>query len=129
MQDYHQLDVWTRAMGYAVQIYRFTADLPSDERYNLTAQLRSAAISVPLNTAEGAGSSSNAEFARFLGYAYRSLKEIVTGLELCERLYPYPHTSAALSALIDEGEQISRMMRTLIQRLEQSRSTIKTQDS
>jgi len=112
MQDYHQLEVWTRAMDYAVQIYRFTVDLPSDERYNLTAQLRSAAISVPLNTAEGAAASRNPEFARFLGYAYRSLKEIVTGLELCQRLYPALPSSSAVSALIDEGDQISRMMRT-----------------
>lgn len=118
MQDYHQLDVWARGMDYAVQIYKFTADLPSDERYNLTAQLRSAAISVPLNTAEGAGSSSNPEFARFLGYAYRSLKELVAGLELCQRLYPSLPSSSAVATLIDEGDQISRMMRTLIQRLE-----------
>jgi four helix bundle protein len=53
----------------------------------LTAQLRKAVASVPLNIAEGSGCSTDGEFARFLGYAYRSLKEVVTGLELCQRLY------------------------------------------
>ena len=53
MQDYHQLDVWNRAMDYAVAIYEFSARLPADERFNLVAQIRKAAVSVPLNVAEG----------------------------------------------------------------------------
>lgn len=65
MQDYHQLDIWHRAMGYTVEVYRFTAQLPAEERYNLLVQLRKAAVSVPLNIAEGAGSTTKAEFARF----------------------------------------------------------------
>jgi hypothetical protein len=81
MRDYHQLDLWQRAMTYAVEIYALTAQLPDTERFNLTAQLRKAVTSVPLNIAEGSGCSSDAEFARFVGYAYRSLKEVITGLE------------------------------------------------
>ena len=118
MQDYHQLDIWQRAMAFAVQIYEFSAVLPDAERFGLTTQLRRAATSVPLNVAEGAGCSSNPEFARFLGYAYRSLKEVVTGLELCERLYPsLPVQPHPVTALIDEGNQIARMTHTLLQRL------------
>jgi four helix bundle protein len=66
MQDYHQLEIWQRAMAYAVEIYRFSAQLPDAERYNLTAQLRKAVTSAPLNMAEGAGCTTNGEFARFL---------------------------------------------------------------
>ena len=55
MQDHHQLEVWQRAMAFAVDIYRFSTQLPDGERYNLAAQLRRAATSVPLNIAEGAG--------------------------------------------------------------------------
>ena len=101
---------------YAVEIYRFSAQFPDTERYNLTAQLRKAATSVPLNIAEGSGCPTNSEFARFLSYAYRSLKEVVTCLELCQRLYPVLPTES-LSVLIDEGNQISRMTHTLMQRL------------
>jgi len=116
MQDYHQLEIWQRAMDYAVKISEFSAELPPDERYNLVAQLRKAAVSVPMNIAEGTGCTTNPEFARFLGYAYRSLKEIVTCLELCQRLSP----SVGLhrrSTLIDEGNQISRMTHNFVQRL------------
>ena len=116
MRDYHQLDLWQRAMTYAVQVYEFTAQLPDTERYNLAAQLRRAATSVPLNIAEGSGCTSDAEFARFVGYAYRSLKEVVTGVELCQRLYPSLPGPPA-TALIDEGNQISRMAHSFMQRL------------
>ena len=108
MQDYHQLDIWHRAMDYVVKISDFSALLPADERVNLVAQLRKAALSVPLNIAEGCGCATNPEFARFLSYGYRSLKEIVTCLELCQRLDPsVSHASAP--ALVDEGNPISRM--------------------
>jgi four helix bundle protein len=116
MQDYHQLDIWQRGMAYAVEIYRFSTQWPDTERDNLTAQLRKAATSVPLNIAEGAGCTTNSDFARFLSYAYRSLKEVVTCLELCQRLYPALPVQR-LDVLIDEGNQISRMTHSLMQRL------------
>ena len=55
MQDYHQLDIWKRGMAYTVEVYRYAADLPDEERYNLASQLRRASVSVPLNVSEGAG--------------------------------------------------------------------------
>ena len=106
-------------MTYAVEVYRFSSQLPDDERYNLTAQLRRAVTSVPLNIAEGAACITNVEFAQFLGYAYRSLKEVATSLELCQRLYPAAQPNVVL---LDEGQQISKMVHTLIRRLKTSTS-------
>ena len=42
MQDYHQLEIWTRSMDYAVAVYEFLASLPEQEKYNLASQLRRA---------------------------------------------------------------------------------------
>ena len=117
MQDYHQLDIWKRAMDCAVRVYEFAASLPAEEKYNLASQLRRAATSVPLNIAEGCGSASNTEFGRFLSYAYRSLKEVVTALELCQRLYPSLQPDRTQS-LIDEGNQISRMTYNLMPKVD-----------
>ena len=117
MQDYHQLDIWNRAMDYAMAIYQFVATLPEEEKYNLASQLRRAVTSVPLNIAEGCGTTSNTEFARFLGFAYRSLKEVVTSLELCERLYP-SMPRHRMQPLIDDGNQISKMTYALIQKVD-----------
>ena len=113
MQDYHQLDIWNRAMDYAVAVYEFVATLPEQEKYNLASQLRRAASSAPLNIAEGCGTATNAEFGRFLSYAYRSLKEAVTALELCQRLYP-SRSGDRVKSLIDEGNQISKMTYALM---------------
>ena len=118
MQDYHQLEVWRRSMDYAVAIYGFVKELPESERYNLVTQLQRAVTSVALNIAEGSGCSTKAEFARFLGYAYRSLKEVITCLELCQRVHAAQPGVRQAPDLIDEGSQISRMTRSLIQRLE-----------
>jgi four helix bundle protein len=94
-----------------------TSSLPEQEKYNLASQLRRAGTSAPLNIAEGCGAASNTEFGRFLGFAYRSLKEVVTALELCERLYPSmpPHR---MQSLIDEGNQISKMTYNLMQKVD-----------
>jgi four helix bundle protein len=118
MQDYHQLDIWQRSMDYAVAIYGFVKELPESERYNLVSQLQRAVTSAPLNIAEGAASSTRAEFARFLGYAYRSLKEVITCLELCQRIHAAQPGVRLAPDLIEEGSQIARMTRSLIQRLE-----------
>jgi four helix bundle protein len=122
MQDYHQLEIWQRGMSYVADLHRFSVRLPDIERYNLTAQFRKAAISVPLNIAEGSGCPTNGDFARFLSYAYRSLKEVVTCLELCERLYPALPVQP-VATLIDEGNQISRMTDALIQRIDPTHSS------
>jgi four helix bundle protein len=88
-----------------------------NSQYNLMSQLRRAVTSVSLNIAEGCGTASNSEFRRFLGYAYRSLKEVVTVLELCQRLYPtLPKDD--VESLIEEGNRISRMTYKLMQTLD-----------
>ncbi len=117
MQDYHQLEIWNRAMDYAVAVYEFIVRLPEEEKYNLTSQLRRAVTSAPFNIAEGCGAASNTEFGRFLGFAYRSLKEVITALELCERLYPSLARDRTQS-LIEEGNQISKMTYALMQKVD-----------
>lgn len=117
MQDYHHLEIWNRAMDYAVAVYEFVGSLPDAEKYNLASQLRRAVTSAPLNIAEGCGAASSSEFARFLGFAYRSLKETVTALELCERLYPSLPRHQTQS-LIKEGNQISKMTFALMQKVD-----------
>ena len=49
MQDYHQLDIWNRAMEYAVATYQFAVTLPEEEKCNLGSQLHRAVTSAPLN--------------------------------------------------------------------------------
>ena len=76
MGDYKQLGVWQKAHQLTLDIYHATADLPRDEQYGLSSQLKRAAASIPANIAEGSGRGGDAELARFLRIAMGSAYEV-----------------------------------------------------
>ncbi|MBQ7454263.1 MAG: four helix bundle protein [Selenomonadaceae bacterium] len=86
VSDYRDLVVWQKSMDLTVEIYRLTKNLPKDELYGLTNQLRRAAISIPSNIAEGSARLSTKEYLRFLSIARGSKVEIETQLLLCVKL-------------------------------------------
>ena len=69
-------------MQLVVEVYRLAARLPPIERYGLASQLRRAAVSIPLNVAEGFARRSRRDFSRFLMVADGSLRELQTLIEL-----------------------------------------------
>ena len=83
---HEQLDVWRLAMQLVIGIYKLTEPFPSHEQFGLTAQLRRAAVSVPLNIAEGKGRYHRKEFIQFLYNARGSLYEVLTLLKLAREL-------------------------------------------
>ena len=115
MQDYRKLDIWKRAMDYAVKLYKFSIKLPQNERYGLISQLRRSAYSIPLNIAEGAGGDSNKGFKVFLGYAHRSVHEVLTILDLSKRLNLIRNDSA--NSLTKEGREIRAMIFAFVRKL------------
>jgi four helix bundle protein len=84
VRDHRKLEVWVRARDLAIQVYALSRDFPSQERFGLTSQLRRAAVSVVANIAEGAGRSSDRDFARFVDLAVGSVSEVDAHLELAE---------------------------------------------
>jgi four helix bundle protein len=83
---FQDLRIWQEAMDLTEGIYKATIDFPRHELYGLTSQLRSAAVSVPSNIAEGKGHRSDPEFMRFLLHARGSLLELQTQLLIARRL-------------------------------------------
>ncbi len=118
MQDYRKLKIWIEGMVYVEDIYRFAQTILRDERYGLTDQLKRAAVSVPLNIAEGAGCNSDPEFQKFLWYAYRSLNEVITCLELARRLKLSTVNNDQTHNLIDQGDKLSAMVFKFIHTLD-----------
>lgn len=86
MHDFRKLNIWNDAMDLAVNVYQLTNELPSEEIYNLSHQIKKSAVSIPSNIAEGAGRNSNNEFNQFLGFATGSSYELETQVLLSERL-------------------------------------------
>lgn len=73
MHKFERLEVWQLALEYSDLICSVAEQLPRSEDFNLRSQLTRAATSVGLNIAEGSTSQSDAEQARFVGLAIRSL--------------------------------------------------------
>lgn len=86
MQDFRKLRVWHESVEIAVEIYHTTNALPASERFGLRSQLRSAAVSVSSNIAEGCGRPGRGDLARFLGIAIGSVCEIESQLLVSRKL-------------------------------------------
>jgi four helix bundle protein len=90
--------------------------LPKSEEYNLKSQISRAATSVALNIAEGSTSQTDAEQARFLGLAIRSLVETVACLHIIRR--------RTLVQDQDKLDQIYRLAEILVAKIHTLRKTL-----
>ena len=115
IRDFQDLDVWQKAMDLMSEVYRLVKKLPEEERYELSSQMRRAAISVPSNISEGQQRASTKEFVNFLSIARGSTGELQTQLLACVKLQYMCdndiHKALALSY------DVGRMLNSLISRL------------
>jgi len=109
-------------MEFVSKIYRLTRDLPAEEQYGLSSQMRRAAISIPSNIAEGAARNSSREYRQFLYISLGSVAEIETQLDIAERL-GYVADSSALSKDLIE---IRKMLLGLLAYVAKKNKTPKT---
>jgi len=77
---FEKLIIWQNAMILGETINRLTMRFPKHEKFNLSSQIRRAVDSIALNISEGSIGQSKPEFRKFMGYAIRSLAEVVTCL-------------------------------------------------
>ena len=116
VESYQDLVVWQKSMDLVVAAYRLVAALPSNERYELGAQIRRAAVSIPANIAEGFGRWHSKEFVHFLLIANGSLKELETHLLLAKRLDFF--NSEQLNSPMALAQEIGRMLAALRRKLD-----------
>ena len=69
-------------MNLVNEVYSLTKKFPKEEMFCLTAQLRRAVISVPLNIAEGSAKRTKKDFAYFVRTSLGSLMETMTCIEI-----------------------------------------------
>jgi four helix bundle protein len=86
IQNFRDLDAWKVAMDLAVLSYEAAKKLPVAERYELAAQIRRGAVSVPSNIAEGHACGRNGRRIHHARIALGSLGELATDFELTRRL-------------------------------------------
>ena len=119
IRSHRDLIVWRKGIDLAVETYRLARILPAHERFVLRDQMLRASVSIPSNIAEGHGRMSKGDFVRFLRVSRGSLYELDTHYELCKRLDYLD--DAALSKATLLTDEISRMLWTLMERLDQRR--------
>lgn len=115
-----KLDVWVRAKDFAIMIYKEVVPcLPSDEKWNLTSQLKRSAQSVPANIAEGHGRYHFLDNVRFCYYARGSLSEVQSHIALAHELgYLSDET---YSRLASQAESIEKQLHCISQTLQTGR--------
>jgi four helix bundle protein len=111
---HEKLEAYQVAIEFLVLADSIAGVLPRGRAY-LGDQLRRAALSVPLNIAEGGGEFATADKARFYRMARRSGTECAAILHACEVLSitPREHTQAARATL----DRIVAMLTALVRRL------------
>ena len=83
--DHEKLTVYQTAIEFVILADDVIEHLPRGRAY-LSDQLQRAALSIPLNIAEGAGEYAVDEKARFYRMAKRSATECAGVLDVCQRL-------------------------------------------
>lgn len=82
---FEKLIIWQEAMDFAEEINLLIEQFPEKEKFNLKSQILRAADSIALNISEGSIGQSNPEQKKFIGYAIRSIAEVITCLHKANR--------------------------------------------
>ena len=114
MPKYTTLKAWQLAHQLASQVSSATRTFPRHERFELTSQLRRAALSVPTNLVEGRARLGSREFLRFVRIACSSLAEV-------EYLLFFAHEEGYLkSELYAELRELQKHTTSVLYRLARS---------
>lgn len=85
-RNFHNYQVWQDAVALATLVYEVTSALPWFEKKGLCDQLQRAVVSISSNIVEGAGRSTDSDFAHFLDMALGSANEVETQLLISRNL-------------------------------------------
>jgi four helix bundle protein len=113
IRSYEDIEAYQRAMKLVVEMHDLVKRLPSEERYDLGAQIRRGAKSIPANIAEGcAKRSSVKEFKKYLRIAMASANEMEVHLKIAAQLGYLSQAKA--EPLVQEyvivGKQLNRLI-------------------
>lgn len=117
-RDYRKFIVWQRSHELVKRVYKITKDLPKEEIFGLTSQIRRAAVSIPTNIAEGSGRKSDKAFAQFIDIALGSICELDYLLFLIAELGFIDFS--LYEKIAPEIEEIGKMLNGLYNKLEKS---------
>jgi len=108
VERFEDLVAWQKARVMAARIYRLTFKPPIARDFTFCDQVRSAALSVPSNIAEGFERGGRAEFAHFLSVAKASCAELRNQLYVANDLdYIDDNT---MGSLMESAREVARII-------------------
>src|SRR5215470_18485308 len=118
IKNFEDLEIWKSARGLAKEIYRLTSDQKFSKDFRFRDQIRSAAVSIMSNIAEGYERSGNQEFVQFLYIAKGSCGEVRSQLYVAlDQRYVEPKEA---TKVIESMKRLSIMISNLIEYLKRS---------
>ena len=115
MQPHEKLETWRLSRQLVLEVYRATEEFPHGEKYELVSQMRSAAISVPSQIAEGAARKSTNEYIHYLYIARGSLNELRTQILLSHdlKLLETPDKTKICNLIAKIGPKLTTQIQSL----------------
>jgi four helix bundle protein len=120
--SYRDLEAWKSGMELLLSIYDLASRLPPIERFELSSQMRRAAVSVPSNVAEGQAYGPGRRYLHHVRVALGSLAELDTHLDAIRRIKYLPEDR--LQKSLQLVAQTGRLLHGLERSLERQRMTI-----
>jgi len=114
IKSFRDLQVWEKGMHIVTETYSITSGNAFHQDFGLRDQMRRSAVSIPSNIAEGFERKSKAEFRRFIAIALGSAAELITQIEISQKI-------GYLSRIETDGiekqlEEVSKMLQSLKQK-------------
>lgn len=77
MKNFRELIIWNQGIELAVKAYDLAKQIPREEIYGLTSQIKRAVVSVPSNIAEGCSRATSKDLVKFLRTSLGSVDLII----------------------------------------------------
>ena len=119
MRNFRNYEMWKESIKLSTEVYKLVQKFPIYETYGLGGQLRRAVVSIASNIAEGAGRTSEKDFAYFLQVSLGSAHEVETQLHIAHQLGYI--TQENLNHLLMDITSIEKQLHEMIQRMTHSK--------
>ena len=115
IKSFKDLRILQKGVEIVKDVYTLTKTFPKEEVYGITGQMRRAAVSLPINVAEGFKRFHRKEYQQFLHITLGSAAELETLLILSAELgYASPES---LQQLQEKLDHLSKMVSSLLGKL------------
>lgn len=115
IKSFTDLTTWKVGHMFVLMIYEHTKNLPLEEKFGLTSQMRRAAVSVTSNIAEGFRRITPKDKIQFYTFALSSLTELQNQILICKDLQ-FINQNKFID-LAKQSVTVAKMIQGLIRRI------------